>query len=290
MKSLVRWTSTLALVGSTLLTTFTTSITPAIALSKQQIKGKLDNIPVWLITNPQGLPLSRSKQDGNSVTGVYMSRQEAQAFINKIGSVADPKFSRLQATPIPLGVIFQEAQKTKNQPKRLLFAFKPVDKEIQGAKNLLQRSGQQVSVFRSVPVFMVRFAPDKSYVPIKLEQNQEIVPLFFSMQDAKNLLNKVKPKFPQADIQVVDVDGILNTLRAKNDPWLNRVVFYPSPEARAYISNPVASKIRNIPVKTGSGNMIRTIQNERNINKWTTDLVPGVGRMMDGIRMNTPRF
>lgn len=292
MKSLVRWTSTLALVGSTLLTTFTTSITPATALPNQQIKGKLDNIPVWLITNPEGTPFSSflPQQNGNSVTGVYMSRQEAQAFINKIGSVADPKFARLQATPIPLGVIFQEVQKTKNQPKRLLFAFTPVDKEIQGAKNLLQRSGQQVSDFRSVPIFMVRFAPDKSYVPIKLEQNQEIVPLFFSMQDAKNLLNQVKPKFPQADIQVVDVDGILNTLQAKNDPWLNRVVFYPSPEARAYISNPVASKIRNIPVKTGSGNMIRTIQNERNINKWTTDLIPDVGRMMDGIRMNTPRF
>lgn len=260
MKSLVRWTSTLALVGSTLLTTFTTSITPAIALSNQQIKGKLDNIPVWLITNPQGLPLSRAKQDGNSVTGVYMSRQEAQAFINKIGSVADPKFARLQAAPVPLGVIFQQVQKTKNQPKRLLFAFKPVDKEIQEAKNLLQRSGQQVSVFRSVPIFMVRFAPDKSYVPIKLEQNQEIVPLFFSMQDAKKLLSQVKPKFPQADIQVVDVDGVLNTLQTKNDPWLNRILFYPSPEARAYISNPVASKIRNIPVSNSNTELRNTMR------------------------------
>ncbi|MEO1560951.1 MAG: hypothetical protein AAFS12_15440, partial [Cyanobacteria bacterium J06632_19] len=59
--------------------------------------------------------------------------------------------------------------------------------------------------------------------------------LFFSMQDANNLLNQVKKQFPKADIQVVDVDGILNTLQEKNDPWLDKVVFFPNPEARQYI-------------------------------------------------------
>lgn len=268
MKSLVRWTSTLTLVGSTLLTTFANPIAPAIALPEQVIKSKLDDIPVWLITNPEGLPLSRPipQQNGNSVTGVYMSRQEAQAFIDNIPSVPDPKLSRLQAVPVPLGTIFQQVQKTKNQPNRLLFAFKAADKEIQTARNLLQKSGQHIQNFKSVPLFIVRFAPDKSYVPIKVgeKQAQEIVPLFFSMQDAKSLLNQVKPKFPQAHIQVVDVDGILNTLQTKNEPWLNKVVFFPSPEARAYISNPVASKVRNVPVKNNTElrNTMRAIDDE----------------------------
>ena len=250
MKSLVRWGTTLSIVGSTLLATVTSSIAPVIALSDQEIKLKLDNIPVWLITNPQGLPLSRplpeqnGKQGGGSVTGVYMSQQEAQAFISELRNVKDkdPKMAQmvksLQATPVPLGVIFQQVQNTKNQPNRLLFAFKPIDKEVKGAMDLLKKSGQQVKQFRSIPTFLVRFAPDKSYVPIKLgNQNneQEVVPVFFSMQDAKNLLNQVKPKYPKADIQVVDVDGILSTLQEKDDPWLNKVVFFPNPEARQYI-------------------------------------------------------
>ncbi|MGB6297088.1 MAG: Tic22 family protein [Rivularia sp. (in: cyanobacteria)] len=251
MKSLVRWGVTLGLVGSTLLATVTSGIAPVIALSEQQIKNKLDNIPVWLITNPEGLPLSRpiaeqnGKQSG-SVTGVYMSRQEAQAFISDLQKVKDkdPKMAQmvksLQVTPVPLGVIFQQLQKTKNQPNRLFFAFKPVDKEIKAAMDLLKKNGQEVKQFRSVPTYLVRFAPDKSYVPIKLGDNkaeQEVVPVFFSMQDAQNLLNQVKPKFPKADIQVVDVDGILNTLQEKNDPWLDRVIFFPNPEARQYIQN-----------------------------------------------------
>ena len=95
MKSLVRWGATLGLVGSTLLGTVTTTVAPAIALSEQEIKSKLDNIPVWLITNPQGLPLSRpipeqnGKKSSGSVTGVYMSKQEAQAFISDLQKVKD---------------------------------------------------------------------------------------------------------------------------------------------------------------------------------------------------------
>ena len=117
-----------------------------------------------------------------------------------------------------------------------MFAFKPVDQEIQGALELLRQSGQQVNQFKSVPVFAVRFAPDKGYVPIKLTaDNQQLIPLFLSKQDAQSLLNQVKPKNPKADIQVIDVDGVIKTLKDKNDPWLNQVVLVPSPESREYI-------------------------------------------------------
>jgi hypothetical protein len=249
MKSLVRWGTTLGLVGSTLLATFLSGNVPVLALPEQQIKEKLDSVPVFLITNPQGLPLSRplegqnaQAQKGGSVTGVYMSQQEAQAFINQLRNVKDkdPKTAEmlksLQVTAVPLGVIYQQLQQSKNQPNRLLFAFKPVDKEIQGAMDLLKQSGQDVKQFRSVPTFLVRFAPDKGYVPIQLgADKKEYVPVFMSKQDADSLLKQVKPKFPKADIQVVDVDGIIKTLQEKNDKWLEQVIFFPSPEARQYI-------------------------------------------------------
>lgn len=248
MKSLVRWGTTFGLVGSTLLATVLSGYAPVLALTEQQIKEKLDSIPVWLITNPQGLPLSRqlpnakSGQQTGSVTGVYMSRQEAQAFIKELQGVKnpDPKtgemLKSLQATAVPLGSIYQQLQQTKSQPNRLQFAFKPGDQEVKGAIDLLRSSGQDVKQFKSVPVFMVRFAPDKGYVPIQLgSDKKEYIPMFLSKQDASALLNQVKPKFAKADIQVVDVDGVIKTLQDKNDKWLEQVVFFPSPEAREYI-------------------------------------------------------
>ncbi|AFY47282.1 Tic22-like family [Nostoc sp. PCC 7524] len=249
MKALVRWGATLSLVGSTLLGTVFVGNFPALALSEQQIKEKLDSVPVYLITNDKGLPLSRplpagqnGQKPGGSVTGAYLSRQEAQAFINELRNAKgkDPKMEEmvksLQVTAVPLGVIYQQLQQTKTDPNRLLFAFKPVDQELKGAMDLLRQSGQKVEQFRSVPIFAVRFAPDQGYVPIQLgSEKEQAVPLFLSKQDALGLLNQVKPKFPKADIQVIDVDGVIKTLQDKNDAWLNQVVLVPSPESREYI-------------------------------------------------------
>ncbi|MBD2359988.1 trypsin-like peptidase domain-containing protein [Anabaena minutissima FACHB-250] len=216
----------------------------------QVIKNKLDSIPVYLITNDKGLPLSRTlpkgqnaQQTGGSVTGVYLSRQEAQTFIRELGNNAkgkDPKMEaivkNLQVTAVPLGVIYQQLQQTKNNPNRLVFAFKPIDQEVKAAIELLRQSGRQVNEFKSVPVFAVRLAPDQGYVTIKLRDGKEqLIPLFFSQQDAVSLLNQVKQKHPQADIQVIDVDGVIKTFQEKNDAWLNQVVLVPSTESREYI-------------------------------------------------------
>ena len=209
----------------------------------------MDSVPIYLVTNEKGLPLSRplpnapnGQKAGGSITGAYMSRQEAQAFINELRNAKnkDPKMQEivksLQVTAVPLGVIYQQLQQTKKDPNRLLFAFKPVDQEIKGAMDLLRQSGQQVNQFKSVPMFAVRFAPDQGYVPIKVGTgNEQVVPLFLSKQDAQGLLGQVKPKHPKADIQVLDIDGVLQTLQDKNDTWLNQVVLVPSPESREYI-------------------------------------------------------
>ncbi len=267
MNSLVRWGTTLGVVGSTLLSAILSGNAPVLALSDQKIKQILDQVPVFLITNSQGLPLSRplegqNAQKGSAVTGVYMSQQEAQAFVNQLRNTPekDPKkaeiFKSLQVTAVPLGVIYQQLQQTKNQPNRLLFAFKPVDREIQEAMQLLRQNGQNVKQFRSVPIFIVRFAPDQGYVPIQLgPDKKEYIPLFTSKQDADNLLKQVKPKFPKADIQVVDVDGIIKTLQERNDKWLEQVIFFPSPEARQYI--------QSLPRKNASSQTAPAIQPKR---------------------------
>ncbi|MDF5713109.1 MAG: hypothetical protein PUP93_04285 [Rhizonema sp. NSF051] len=248
MKSFVRWGTTLGLVGSTLLATVFSGNAPVLALSEQQIKEKLDSVPVFLITNPQGLPLSRPLQAQNgqkasgSVTGVYMSHQEAEGFINQLRNLKDkdPKLTELvkslQVTAVPLGVIYQQLKQTKSQPNHLEFAFKPLDKEMQAALQLLRASGKQVQQFRSVPVFTVKFGADKGYVSIKAgNQKQEIIPLFLSQQDAQGLLTQVKQKFPNAVMDVVDMDGVIKVFQEKNDPWLNQVVLVPTQEDRDYI-------------------------------------------------------
>jgi hypothetical protein len=231
----------------------------ALALSDEQIVKVLDSTAVFVITNEQGSPLSRTLngqngQNAGAVTQVFMSRKEAEAFVSQLRSRSDvdPKMKdmlkNLQVTAVPLGAIYKQVRQTANQPNRLVFAFKPVQQEVDGAMTLLRQSGQQVKEFNGVPVFAVRFGPDKGYVPIKLpNDNKEMVPLFLSKQDALSVLNQVKQKFPAADIQVIDVEGVIQTLREKNDPWLNQVVLVPSPEVREFIRTMAGSSPQAAP-------------------------------------------
>ncbi|MBW4626816.1 MAG: hypothetical protein KME49_15270 [Brasilonema octagenarum HA4186-MV1] len=252
MNLLVRWGTTLTLVGSTLLTTVFSGNLPVIALTEQQIKEKLDPVPVFLITNNQGVPLTRTVPNNAAnaqnaqnkqatVTDVFMSGQEAQAFINELRNVKgkDPKMAdmlkSLQVTPVPLGMIYQKLQENAKKPNNLVFAFNPGKQDLEGAVTLLRQSGKEVKQFPSVPVFIVR-SPDKGYVSVKRKtDNKEVIPLFLSQKDAQNLLSQVKQQVPKADIQVVDIEGVIKTLKEKNDTWLSQVAIVPSTESMQYV-------------------------------------------------------
>jgi hypothetical protein len=248
MKSLVRWGVTLGLVGTTLLGAVFAGSVPVLALPDKQIKDTLDSVPVFLITNPQGIPLTstippgQNGQKPSSVTQVFMNGQEAQAFMEQLRQRKDqdPKIAELiktlQVTPVPMGVIYEKFRASANQPDRLLFVFQAGKQDLEGALTLLRASGQQIQQFPGVPIFIVR-SPDKGYISIKRpSDNKEIIPLFLSKRDAQGLLTQVQAKVPKAEIQVVDIDGIIKTLQDKNDAWLSQIALVPSSDSVDYIN------------------------------------------------------
>ena len=249
MKLLIRWGATLGLFGSFLLGPSLVGNLRALALNEDQIVQKLDSVPVFVITNKEGLPLSRplpsgqnDPKNGGAITGVYISRLEAQSVVDQLRNTKDkdPKLTdlvkTLQVTPVPLGVIYKQVRDTAKQPNRLVFAFKPVQQQVDAALTMLRQRGQKLEQFSGVPVFAVRFGPDKGYVSIKLPTTKnEIIPLFLSDDDAQNLLGQVKKKYSNADVQVIDVDSVIQTWRSKNDQWLNQVVIVPDAQTRDFI-------------------------------------------------------
>ncbi|PMB06531.1 hypothetical protein CI592_10500, partial [Fischerella thermalis CCMEE 5328] len=175
MKSLVRWGTTLGLVGSTLLATVFSGNAPVLALPDQQITEKLNEVPVFLITNPQGVPLTRTLppaqngQKSTTVADVFMNGQEAQNFLEQLRKQKDPKLvemvKTLQVKPVPMGVVYQKLREDRNKPDRVLFALQPGQQDLQGAITLLRQKGQEVKGL-IVPVFIVQSA-DKGYVSVK---------------------------------------------------------------------------------------------------------------------------
>ena len=248
MKSLLRRGKTFGIVTTAVFLSLFANVTSVIALSEEQIKQKLDAVPVYLITNQEGSPLTRSipaDQNGQkaaTVAGVYMSQQEAEAVITELQNAQNKDqrltdlVKNLQVEVVPLGFIYQQLKQSGNQADPVVFALQPIKQEVTAAQNLLRQSGNQVEQFPGVPVFVVKFAPDQGYVAIKSNaDSQELIPMFLSKQDAQGLLNQVKPKFSQAEIQVIDIDSVIETLESKDEKWFKQVVIVPSPESRKFL-------------------------------------------------------
>lgn len=253
MKSIVRWGATLGLIGSTLLSTLFVGNLRALALTQEEIVQKLRPIPVFIVANPQSGELLvgrvNNQQGGNganaqnnvSVARIFVSQQDAQAFLNKLRTERPELGRNMQVIPRSLGELYQRAQENKNQSERLVFDVVPVQQQVDSALALLRQSGQQDKNFDGVPLFIARGGPDKGYITMQVPEmgEQQIIPVFFSKEDAQNMLNQFKQQNPQqasnADIQVVNLEGVIQTLLSKNDPWLNQLMLVPPPEARQFL-------------------------------------------------------
>lgn len=252
MRALVRWSAILGLMGGAIFGAPLAVSLPALALTEEQIEQKLALVPVYTIATQEGnqvqllpLPYEQVPRQGQTpppqaqpqvIPGFrfFINRGDAQSFLDELKKKTDVPQSA-QVIPLPLSEAYERARENNKQPEkeRLVIELEPSKQQVEAATTLLRQSGQQVNQFAGVPLFIVRFGPDKGYVPIKVPQSeQEIVPLFFSKEDALNLLNQVKPKQPAADIQVLNIDSVIDVMRTKNDTWLNQVYLIPTPESR----------------------------------------------------------
>ncbi|MFM7352853.1 MAG: Tic22 family protein, partial [Microcystis aeruginosa] len=91
MKSLIRWTATLGLVGTTTLTSLLGSYSKALALPEEQIVKTLQYVPVFAIADDQGL-----------FTPVFISQQDAQNFFERLKKENPEVASKFKVQPFSL--------------------------------------------------------------------------------------------------------------------------------------------------------------------------------------------
>jgi nickel transport protein len=238
MKSLVRWSATLGLVGSTLLGSFFTNNLSALALPDEQVVQKLRAIPVYTVTDAQGAPLVASVPNGqnnqtSSVAGVFISRKDAQAFVERLKTEKPDIGKAVQVVPVSLAEVYKLNKENRSKPGGLEFAFVPAQQQVQSAQALMAQSGQQ-QPFNGTPVFVARGGADQGYLTVQ-EKNQQIIPFFFEKEQLQVMVERFKQQQPQLastiKIQAIPLEGVIQTLQTKNDPQLNNIVLVPSKES-----------------------------------------------------------
>ena len=242
MKSLIRLGLVLGIVTSTLFGPSVKDMS-ALALSEEEVLQKLTPVPVFTITDQNGSPLvasiKREGSDGNSsVAGVFISKSDADAFVEKL-KVDNPDLAAtVKVVPVSLGEVYEMSQSGQTGNQKLKFAYVPIKRQVESAKALLQQEGQNANQFNGVPLFLAKGGPDNGYLTIQRGEKQ-VIPMFFNKEDLQGMLDRAKTQqpdtFSSVKIEVVNLEAVIDALSKDDDPFLEKIIFIPPRESLEFV-------------------------------------------------------
>lgn len=241
MKSLIRQSATVGLVGSTLAMSLLMGTLQVLALTQEQIVQKLRPIPVFTIANNDGAPLVAAPpngQKGNPVAGVFINQQDAQAFLDGLKNRSPEVAKNVRVVPVSLAEVYQLNQVTKEKKEKLDFTFVPSQQQVTTAQALVKQSDKKDQQFTGTPLFVARGGAEKGYLTIQ-QGNKSVIPMFFKKEELQSLMDRFKQQDPKVastlEIQVLNLEGVIEVLRTKNDPQLEQIVLVPPRESIEYV-------------------------------------------------------
>lgn len=247
MKSMLRW-SAISIVGSAILSSSLLGGMQALALPQDQIVQKLGSVPVFTITDNKGAPLvasvtnrenpNQNQKQPTSVAGVFISQKDAQAFVERLKTQNPELAKTVRVVPVSLGEVYKLDQANQNKPNSLDFTYVPQQQQVDAALALLRQSNKEVKQFNGTPLFVARAGKEKGYLTVK-QANQQVIPFFFNEEDLQDMLTRFKQQQPNLattiEIQVVNLEGVLQTLKTRNDADLQQIMLVPPQESLEFV-------------------------------------------------------
>ena len=246
MKSLVRWGVTLGIAGSMIFAGMSgINNSQALALPQEQVVKKLQDVPVFTLANLQGefVVISTKNQSKTiSQIGFFISKQDAQKFLEGKLKKENPQLaSTIQVRSVSLAAYYKlVVESKKKKDSGVIFTLVPTKQQVDSAKSILTSSGKPVQQFNGIPLFVPKFKQGNNYLTIPISQtNERYIPFYFDKEQAVALLEAFKKAKPQeaanTEIQVVDLEGVINTLNSSKDPNSSKIFLFPSRESIEFI-------------------------------------------------------
>ena len=206
----------------------------AMALTEAEILEKLNSVLVFAVTDSNGAPLvaTMEAESTASVAGVFISRQDAITFVDNLKQQNPDLASAVQVTPVPLGQVY----KMSLNASEIQFDYVPVQQQVNSARELLNQQE-----FSGVPLFIAKQnTSEGGYLTIQRGE-QEVIPFFFHKEDLQGMLENFKAQQPDlissVEIDVVSLEGLLQTFQQEDDQFLNRIVLIPPRETIQFIES-----------------------------------------------------
>ncbi|BAQ63590.1 Tic22 family protein [Geminocystis sp. NIES-3709] len=231
-KSLLTQIRNASLIGATVISCWLTQTTKLLALPQDAIVQKLRPIPVFTIADGQGAPLIASNDQNGKVAGVFISKQDANSFVEKLKKDNPDLGKQVQVVPVSLGEIFELSETNAKEKEPIIFAYVPTREQVEQAKKL------NTEYQSGVPLFVAKAGEDQGYLTIK-QNEQEVIPFFFDQQQVQQLVDNFKKAQPNlassVKIEVVILEGILEALKQGDDEMLTKIVLWPSKESIEFL-------------------------------------------------------
>ena len=206
---------------------------PAQALPEAQILKKLQNVPVFTITNKNGNFLQQSVGKAPKVglfSPVYMELKDAQFFLSKLKKDGPANGKEAQITIVPLSTIYKLQVEASKKSDNMNFLFFPTEQQLKNAQ--LLKKPYQFNTLYPVPLFMIAIKQKDQYATV---QENNLTPLFLDKQQAQQWLDRVKKKDPKlvekAEIKVNSLSSVLTDFKTRDYPAQQQFVLVPSTES-----------------------------------------------------------
>lgn len=244
MQSLLRWSTILGLVGSTVLAPSLVGSMRAMAIPTTEIMKRLERIPVFMITNSQGILISKvpdpkDQKKTVDIATFFVSQEDAQAAINQLKSSKAELGKTAKIAPASLSKVYEVAQENKaKKSSDFMVDLVPEQQEIKSAEALLKQNGKEAPQINDVPLFYAVTVKDNQKFYLSVNQGKSsLTPFYFSKEDIQRDLEAFKKQDPKVktEIQVASLSSILGFMEKENNDLAKQIVLIPSSEALKYV-------------------------------------------------------
>lgn len=236
---IIRRSTTLGIVGASLLSLGLLN-PKALALPTEAVVEKLNPVPVFTVADDQGAPLvAAGEEDQGKVAGVFISQKDANDFVSRLESQNPDLAKKVRVVPVSLGEVYKLANENPDN-KDLNFAYVPNETAVSDAKTV-----EGTTYEGGVPLFVAKGGEDNGYLTIE-KDSQQVIPFFFEKSQLENMVAKFKDQKPDlassVNIEVVPLEGVIQTLQSSEDQTLAKIVLVPSTESLKFLQNSAASQ------------------------------------------------
>ncbi|WP_298614687.1 Tic22 family protein [uncultured Thermosynechococcus sp.] len=231
----------------------------ATALPEEQVLRILSNVPIFMITNDKGEPLTveiPNPKDRNKKIQVFtffVNQQDAQTALNGI-KTQQPEVGRVaRVSAAALSGAVKIALESQKNPA-IGVDIVPSKPQLEAAVNLLKQSGDLVErdgkiltkdgqpFMGGTPLFFL--ADSKTGNPIAIEaqmrengqtRTQRFIPFYFDKAQLQREVDQARQQRPElakdTGIRVVMLDNLVTTMLSTNDPVAGQIQLVQTPEA-----------------------------------------------------------